>query len=248
VNIRVATVEETLAYGRVGLRRRGLLPPIAGAAIAVVQSRGAFASAAISTGNTLAYSSNVAAGNLLTVMGEIANVAPGTISVTDTRGTGYTVRSFSSANTSSTVYIAWGYAPTGGANTAAVAGTIATVANIDVDIAEFSGAPGLIQDGPNFTATGSTGTTNLGPTIVASVAGDLLLCMMSSGSTGSVGAGWTNIPATVTNGDPSAYQAAGASGSYTTAFSQSSNVAYAVIAIALGTGVPYVPRRMPLGV
>ena len=217
-------------------------------AIALVQSVGTFATAAIGTGITRAYGSNVAAGNLLTAMGEIATTSPGTISVTDTRGTAYTIASFTSANATATVYIAWGYAPSAGANTTAVHGSGSGSPNFDVNVAEFSGAPGLTQDGPNFTAQATTGTTNLGPTITTTLAGDLLLCEMSSGSTGSPGAGWTNAPATVTNGDPSAYRIATAPGSYTTAFTQTSSVGSAQLAVALGSGTPFAaPQRSPLG-
>lgn len=248
MKIRVATVEETLAYGRVDLRRRGLLPPIAGAAIALVQSRGTFNTAAIGTGTTLAYSSNVAAGNLLTAMGEIATTSPGTISVTDTRGTVYTIASFTSANATATVYIAWGYAPSAGANTTTVHGSGSGSPNFDVNVAEFSGAPGLVQDGPNFTGQGTTSPSTVGPTITTTQPGDLLLAAMSSANTGSPGGGWTNAPATVTDGDPTAYQVATVPGTYATAFTTSGTGTWGMIAVALGSSGQFTPHRMPLGV
>jgi uncharacterized protein (DUF2237 family) len=105
---------------------------------------------------TLAYPGDVTAGNLLVCGGFTFAAGPPTISVTDTRGTSYTVLSFN-PNSSETGWIAYGIAPSSGANTVTVnPSTASDFLSFSID--EFSGVDPttpLSVDGGN--ATGASG-------------------------------------------------------------------------------------------
>lgn len=141
---------------------------------------------------TLAFPGNVTAGNLLLVMGTAqgaADTSPWT--VTDTIGTVYTKLLTSNSVNNVRSCIAYGLAPSSGANTVTVDPTGATL-SISFSIDEFSGVKGLDVDGSFSTGT----STAPADSITTGVTNALIIGVMNyntGNTTINPPSGWTQI-------------------------------------------------------
>jgi hypothetical protein len=142
----------------------------------------------------LAYPGNVTAGDFL-VCGGLAYHASGvaSVAVNDTRGTSYSVLSFA-VGTLERAWIAYGFAPSSGANTVTADPSPASGNYLSFSIDEFSGvhAIPLSVDGGHAVGFGTT----VDPTITTATAGELIVgCMGYDGATTTIapGSGWTPI-------------------------------------------------------
>jgi hypothetical protein len=163
-------------------------------AIAEVASRRASTFGNSTPSKDLAYPGNVAAGDLLVCGGFIFNAAPPAAGVSDTRLTPYTVLSFA-PNASERGFIAFGIAPSSGANTVTVNSSIGG-SYISFSIDEFSGvhATPLSVDGSGATSNGTSSTP--ADSITTLTADELIVAVLGyDGATTTIapGSGWTEI-------------------------------------------------------
>lgn len=144
---------------------------------------------------TLAYTSNVVAGNLLVNCGGVWNGSSvSSLPVTDTIGTTYTtVLGVSSGGAPHKIWIAYGIAPSSGANTVTFNPDV-TGAYSSHTIAEFSGIDSSPHDASGTGASGSSTSAASSVTTVAT--NNLVINCMSQGSGGNwsltsdTGGGW----------------------------------------------------------
>lgn len=172
----------------------------------------------------LAYPGNVASGNLLVCAGQAYNssTGPTSVAVTDSIGTTYTVKSFapSSGAPNERIWIAYGIAPSSGANTVTVNPSNASD-DLSFSIDEFSGVDTTTPLDVDGSYTQGTGTT-ASDSITTTVDGALIVGVMGyDGSTVTLspGSGWTEIGEhednTTDEAHAAAFQIVGAAGSYT---------------------------------
>src|SRR3990167_2053166 len=165
-------------------------------AIAEVSGQRATGTASAVGSTTIAFPANVAAGDLLVVLGAVwASGGNTSIAVTDTRSTTYTVRKYqNSADTNYDTFIAFGIAPSAGACTVTIDpdnGSNYISASID----EFSG----VADPPEDVNGGSTegNSTTPADSLTTLTADALLLGVMGHASflnpSLTPGAGYTQI-------------------------------------------------------
>jgi hypothetical protein len=149
------------------------------AAITYVQSRATDGSAAVPQNLTLAYSSNVTAGNTL-VMGCVANgVTSPTFTISDTQGNLYTSGFNGTPGSGMTIQISYATASTTGANTLTCRVSGTGTAFTSMVIAEYSGlGTGNITDGSSSNT--SANTTGRCGSITTTNANDLLFLFASS--------------------------------------------------------------------
>lgn len=167
---------------------------------------------------TLAYPANVTSGNLLVCLGRAFNgtAAPTAISVTDTRGTTYTVK-LVAEGANDCQWIAYGIAPSSGANTVTVNPNNASDA-FGFAIDEFTGVDTttpLSVDGGTSTGTG----TAVSDSLTTLNAGELVVGIMGHfGGTPTITPSNTQIGEQENNNTQeafsAAFQIAGAAGSY----------------------------------
>ena len=169
--------------------------------MAITEVGGGTQRASTDSGATsLAYPGNVTSGSLLVVSGTtyLSTGNPSITGVTDTLGTSYTVVNGTVvANLEKRPFIAWGFAPSSGANTPAV-----TVTGVMVLLAidEFAGVASADVNGGSSTGTSTTPSDAITPTatnalLVGALAADAT-------STVTVGSGFTQIGET--EGNPAA--------------------------------------------
>lgn len=236
-----------------------LLPAPSWGAIAFVQAR------TVDVGNfdstTLAYNSNVTAGSLLGMCGGVWNgndVSP--IAVTDTLGTSYTVLEGAvSGETPIRPWIAYGIAPSGGANTMtfnpAGAGRYGSFT-----IFEFSGIDSSPLDVDGSNTTGSSTTPSDG--ITTSAADALVIACMGHGGgssqsiTEDTGGGWTllgEVQNTVNGPHGAEYQIFSSAGSKTASWTLGVSAAWVAMTASFkqasgGGSPPPPPSRLLLGI
>jgi hypothetical protein len=145
------------------------------------------------TSGNVAFPGNVTSGNMLIVGGSF--FAGGAVSVADTRGTSYTVY-HAPGTGAANAWVAWGVAPSGGANTVTATNGSANYGYFSID--EYSGVTQLDVAGSPATDTSATATAPL-----TTVATDALIiaAMMHSTSTSITPEGtWTEIGEEESNG------------------------------------------------
>src|SRR5262249_48226442 len=113
---------------------------------------------------SLAYPANITSGDLLVVTGGLCGCASlPSVTVSDTRGTVYTVLLGCAVAITERTFIAYGIATSSGADTVSIS-TAGTQSNFAID--EFSGvnATPLDVDGGTGTGTGTTASNSITPT------------------------------------------------------------------------------------
>jgi hypothetical protein len=135
------------------------------------------------------------------------NGAPLTFTINDTRGTNYTVKT-SAQNPTVTLFIAYGIAPSSGANTVTV-DPVGTGVYISFSIDEFSGvsATPLDLDGSIVTGTGTTATRTLTTINSNALIVGLLTHDVAGVQTMTPGTGFTQIGEEEDNGNYQAHNA-----------------------------------------
>lgn len=219
-------------------------------------------SATGTTGNydstTLAFGSNVVAGNLLVCMGAVWNGTEiSSITITDTIGTSYTVvLGASSGGIPNKTWIAYGIAPSSGANTVTInpngGGRYSSHC-----VAEFSGVHAAVPlDADGGSSTGSSSTASDAVTTVD--ANTLVLGVMSHGSGGNhaltedTAGGWTLLQENENAGNApyaTAYQIFTSAGAKTASWTIAASVAWTAQTCAFkqaATAPPFTMRQSTL--
>jgi hypothetical protein len=168
---------------------------------ALVQSVASGANSGVNS-DTTAYGSNVTSGNLLICTGAVWDWPPTGLTVQDTVGTNYTIAFGSEiVGSGQTTWIAFGLAPSSGANTVTVNPSQA-VNDFSYTIAEFSGAPaGNVADVNGGSTTGALGVTATDSLTTVAVNALIIGVMSQSGvdTTLTKGADYTDLGETETN-------------------------------------------------
>jgi hypothetical protein len=207
---------------------------------------------------TLAYGSNVAAGNLLTCTGAIWNGNDVTsIIITDTVLTPYTVvLGTVSGGTPNKTWIARGIAPSSGANTVTI-NPNGSGRYSSHSIAEFDNIDATPLDVDGGTSTGSSATASDG--ITTSATNTLVIGVMSQGSgsnhalTEDTGGGWALIGEVENAGNApysAQYQLFTSAGAKTASWTIAASVAWCAQTMSFKTaaaGAASVPRLMMMG-
>lgn len=236
-----------------------LLPAPSWGAIALVQARSDQAGGFDST--TLAFNSNVTAGNLVGVCGANWNgTITGAIAHSDTVGTSYSVvLGSSTGSTPNKVWIAYGIAAASGANTVTINPDVSN-AFASYTIFEFSGVDSTPLDATGTPNTGSG--TSASSSVTAVAADNLVINCMSQGSGGNhaltsdTGGGWSllgEIESSSNAPHHGQYQIFSSSGSKTGAVTIGASVPWSSLSLsfeaAAGGGGPVLPfNRNLLGV
>lgn len=195
----------------------------------------------------LAYPANVTAGDLLVCLGRCwHSTTPHTsISVTDTRGTTYSVFFVDEAGSNDSQFIAYGIAPSSGANTVTVTpNSLAETISLAID--EFSG----VDTTTPLSVGGSTSTgasTTASDSLTTLTAGELVVGVM-----GHTGGAPTITPSNTQIGEQednntqeafaAAFRIAGATGSYSISWTIGSSVTWTATTLSFketaGTPAP----------
>jgi hypothetical protein len=198
------------------------------------------------TTRTLAFTSNVTAGNFLAIYCGIISTGQTFTASDNLNGSWTAVPSCAFSTTIGSVNWLYHQNTASGACTVTVVG--AGSASLTMLIHEFSGIPATATFSVGNTANGTSAAPAI--SLAGTAVGDLIVGAVNVANTASVGAGFT-AGVNDANGDQSEYQASGAGGTISVAFTQTSgNFVGSAFAANTGAAVstPFVsPRRMTLG-